>query len=161
MIELSGVAKGAGLKVAVIVSRFNERITEKLLSGALAALSESGVDDEDVTVIRVPGCYELPVALGEVTDRGFDAAVCIGAVIRGETAHFDYVAGEASRGISEISIAERFPVGFGLITAENRAQAIDRSGGKKGNKGREAALAALEVADLFRQLRNREREKVG
>ncbi len=154
MTEISGSAVGDGLKVGIIVSRFNELITKKLLAGAVEALIESGVSDPDIFVIWVPGCYEIPVALAEAADLDYDAVVCLGVVVRGETAHFDYVAGEAARGISEISMARRLPVGFGVVTAENTGQAIDRAGGKKGNKGREAALAALEMADLIKQLRD-------
>jgi 6,7-dimethyl-8-ribityllumazine synthase len=159
VIEVRGSAKGDGLKIAVIVSCFNEFITKKLLDGAVDTLTESGVNTRDITVIWVPGCYELPAALAEVADMNYDAVVCIGAVIRGETSHFDFVAGEAARGIAKVARSKRLPVGFGVITAENTDQAIDRSGGKRGNKGREAALAALETADLFRQLRGQNGEK--
>ncbi len=157
MIELQGIADAQGAKVAVIVSRFNEFITKKLLEGALSTLKESGVTDDDITVMWVPGSFELAVAAAEAVDTGFDIAVCLGVVIRGETAHFDFVAGEAARGIGAISIAKRFPVGFGVITAENTDQALARAGGKKGNKGREAALAAVEMANLFGRLRGQNR----
>lgn len=144
-------------KVAVIVSRFNEFITKKLLAGALNTLKECGVADDDISVIWVPGSFELPAAAGEAVEMGFDIAVCLGVVIRGETAHFDFVAGEAARGIAAIAAEKRFPVGFGVITAENTDQALARAGGNKGNKGREAALAAVEMADLFRRLRGQNR----
>ncbi len=157
VIELKGEANGKGLKAAVIVSLFNEFITKKLLEGALVALEAGGLTHDDVTVVWVPGSFELPLALGEVVDAGFDMAVCLGVIIRGETAHFDFVAGEAARGIAAISTEKRFPVGFGLITAEDTDQALARAGGKRGNKGREAALAAIEMADLCRRLRGEKR----
>ena len=160
MIELQGIAEAKGAKVAVIVSRFNEFITKKLLEGALATLDETGVADEDITIIWVPGSFELPVALAEAFELGFDMAVCLGVVIRGETAHFDFVAGEAARGIAALATEKRFPVGFGVITAEDTDQALARAGGKKGNKGREAALAAVEIADLLRRLRGQNREMI-
>ena len=157
MIELRGIPEAQGAKVAVIVSRFNEFITKKLLEGALTTLKESGVADDDITVIWVPGSFELSAAVAEAIESGFDIAVCLGVVIRGETAHFDFVAGEAARGIGAIATKKRFPIGFGVITAEDTDQALARAGGKKGNKGREAALAAVEMADIFRRLRGQNR----
>ena len=160
MIELHGIAEAQGAKVAVIVSRFNEFITKKLLEGALNTLEESGVDTDNITVVWVPGSFELPATVAEAIETGFDIAVCLGVVIRGETAHFDFVAGEAARGIAAIATEKRFPVGFGVITAEDTDQALARAGGKKGNKGREAALAALEMADVFRRLRGQNRRMI-
>lgn len=157
MIELRGGAPQIR-KVAVIASRFNEFITKKLVKGAIDTLKESGVDDDGIYLLWVPGSYELPPALAEVVEYGFEAAVCLGVVVRGETAHFDFVAGEAAAGIARISTDNRFPVGFGVITAEDTNQAIARAGGKKGNKGREAALAAIEMADLFGRLREKRGE---
>lgn len=141
------------LKVAIVVSRYNEFITKRLLEAAVKALEEFGARIAAVDTFRVPGCFELPLALAEVADRDYDAAVCLGVVIRGETAHFDFVAGECARGIARISVEKRLPVGFGVITAETTDQAIDRSGGKRGNKGREAALAAVEMVDMVNAIR--------
>jgi len=144
----------AALKVAVITSSFNEFITKKLYDGAIEALKEMGVDTEDIMSVWVPGAFELPLALAEVAEQGYDAAVCLGTVIRGETSHFDLVAGEAARGIASISVAKRFPVGFGVITSETTEQALERAGGTRGNKGREAALAAVEMARTVSALRS-------
>lgn len=144
----------APLRVAVITSSFNEFITKKLYSGAIEALKEEGIDADDIMSVWVPGAFELPLALAEVAEQGYDAAVCLGTVIRGETSHFDFVAGEAARGIASISVAKRLPVGFGVITSETTDQALERAGGKRGNKGREAALAAVEMARTVFALRS-------
>jgi 6,7-dimethyl-8-ribityllumazine synthase len=142
-----------GLKVGIIASRFNEFITKRLYEAALQTLAESGVAEDGITTVWVPGCFEIPLALAEMAEADYDAVVCLGVVIRGETSHFDYVAGEAARGIAEISRICGLPVGFGMITAETTEQAIDRAGGKRGNKGREAALAAVEMAGVIGSLR--------
>lgn len=149
MVTLSG----AGLKVAIVASSFNDFITKKLHEGALEALREAGTKDEDIQTFWVPGSFEIPLALSEVAEGEFDAAVCLGVVIKGETPHFNYVSGEAARGISEISVKKQFPVGFGVITANTTDQAIDRAGGKRGNKGREAALAAIEMTSVVKKIR--------
>jgi 6,7-dimethyl-8-ribityllumazine synthase len=142
-----------GLKVGIITSRFNEFITKRLYEAARQTLEENGVLEEDITVVWVPGCFEIPLALAEMAESDYDAVVCLGVVIRGETSHFDYVAGEAARGIAEVSRMCGLPVGFGVITAETTEQAVDRAGGKRGNKGREAALAAIEMAATLGSLR--------
>ena len=151
---IEGGLDGAGLHIAVIVSRFTEDLTERLLEGALDTAAELGVPDWGIEVVRVPGAYELPMAAEELAQTGqYDAIVCAGCVIRGETAHFDYVAGESARGIAEVARAYDLPVTFGVVTAENRDQAEARSGGAKTNMGSDATRAAIDMANLFRKLR--------
>jgi len=149
MAEFSATPDGAGRRIAVIASRFNEEITRKLADGAMETLVASGVAFDNIDLIWVPGAWELPMAAraAATTDR-YDAIVAVGAVIRGETSHYDIIANEASRGLAEVSAAFEIPIGFGLLTCEDDAQAEARSGGAHGNKGADAALAALEMADL-------------
>ncbi|HTK54716.1 MAG TPA: 6,7-dimethyl-8-ribityllumazine synthase [Gemmatimonadaceae bacterium] len=151
--EFSGAPRGQGRRCAVVVSRFNETITQRLLEGALDAFVRHGVAFDDVDVFWVPGAWELPAAARRVsaTER-YDALVALGAVIRGDTPHFDYVAGEASRGLSLASADFDIPIAFGVLTCDTLAQAEARAGGEHGNKGWDAALAALEMADLFDQV---------
>ncbi len=153
MAEFTGTPAGAERRVAVIASRFNEEITRKLADGAMETLVAHGVAFDHIDMIWVPGAWELPLAARAAagTDR-YDAIVAVGAVIRGETAHFDYIAGEASRGIADVGREFEVPIGFGLLTCENDEQAEERSGGSHGNKGSDAALAALEMADLLDRL---------
>ena len=153
MAEFSGTPSGRGRRFAVLASRFNEVITQRLVDGALDALVKHGVAYDDVDLVWVPGAWELPAAARRilVTER-YDAAVAVGAVIRGETPHFEYVAGEASRGLADVSAEFDRPIGFGLLTCDNMSQAEARAGGDHGNKGWDAALAALEMTDLFTQL---------
>ena len=153
MPEFSGAPRGHGRRCAVVVSRFNELITQRLLEGALDALVRHGVAFDDVDVLWVPGAWELPAAArrAAATER-YDALVALGAVIRGDTPHFAYVAGEASRGLSTASADFDVPIAFGLLTCDTMAQAEARAGGEHGNKGWDAALAALEMADLFERL---------
>jgi len=153
MAEFSGTPSGHGRRFAVVASRFNHEITERLVEGALDALVRHGASAADVDVIWVPGAWELPAAARRlmVSER-YDALIAIGAVVRGETPHFDYVAGEASRGLSRASAEFDVPIGFGLLTCDTTAQAAARAGGAHGNKGWDAALAALEMADLFARL---------
>jgi 6,7-dimethyl-8-ribityllumazine synthase len=153
MAEHTGTPSGKGRRFAVIASRFNEAITTKLLSGALDALKRHGAAPDDIDVVWVPGAWELPMAARRLlaTDR-YDALVAVGAVIRGETPHFDYVAGEAARGLAQASAEYDRPVGFGVLTCDNLLQAEARAGGAHGNKGWDAALAALEMADLLERL---------
>ncbi len=137
-------------RVGILVSRYNETVTERLLAGAQACLRERGVGPERVDVLRVPGAGELPLAARTLAARGgYAAVVALGAVIRGETAHFDYVAGEASRGLMEVALHYGIPVGFGVLTCDTLAQALARAGGDAGNKGHEAASAALDAAALL------------
>ena len=139
-----------GKKFALVVSRFNDFITEKLLSGALDALIRSGAADEDIEVVRVPGAFEIPLVAKKMakTNR-FDAVICLGAVIRGSTPHFDYVSAEVSKGVAMVGMESEVPVIFGVITTDTIEQAIERAGSKAGNKGWSAAIAAVEMANLF------------
>ena len=143
-----------GLRFAIIVSRFNGFVTEPLYEGAVAALKGAGAGDDQIDVFRIPGAWEFSVAAKAVAAKGYDAIVCLGAVIRGDTPHFEYVAGEAARGIAAASDQYRVPIAFGVLTTNTVEQATDRAGGKAGNKGSEAALTALEMAHLLRGLRS-------
>lgn len=153
MAEFTGEPSGAGRRFAVVASRFNETITQKLVEGAVDALTRHGANFDDVDLVWVPGAWELPAAVRRLlaSDR-YDAIVAVGAVIRGDTPHFDYVAGEASRGLADASAEFDKPIGFGLLTCDTMEQAEARAGGAHGNKGWDAALAALEMADLFDRL---------
>jgi 6,7-dimethyl-8-ribityllumazine synthase len=153
MAEFSGTPSGAGRRIAVVVSRFNESITQKLVDGAVDALTRHDTPFDDIDIVWVPGAWELPAAARLLlSSERYNAIVALGAVIRGDTPHFDYVAGEASRGLSQASADFDTPVGFGLLTCDTMEQAEARSGGSHGNKGWDAALAALEMADLFDRL---------
>ena len=149
MADFAGLPNGVGRRVAVLASRFNEPIVKKLVDGALQALIKHGVVFEDIDVIWVPGAWELPVAARWLleSDR-YDGIVALGAVIRGETAHFDYIAAEASRGLAQASSDSETPIGFGVLTCDTEDQAEARAGGAHGNKGWDAAVATLEMADL-------------
>ncbi len=137
-------------RVAVVVSRYNELVTERLLDGARAKLTELGVDAATVDVVWVPGAFELPLAAAAAAATGrYRAIVALGCVIRGETAHFDYVAGEAARGLQSVALSYRLPLGFGVLTTETFEQAMDRAGGAAGNKGAEAAETALRMVDAL------------
>lgn len=141
-------------RVAILVSRYNELITAKLLEGALACCREAGLASERVDVIWIPGAFELPAAAAAAAATGrYACLVALGAVVRGETPHFEYVAGEAARGLNQVAVGHGLPVGFGVLTVDNLQQAIDRAGGVAGNKGHEAAAAAIGVADVIAQLR--------
>jgi 6,7-dimethyl-8-ribityllumazine synthase len=157
MTDFVGAPTMQGRHVAIVVSRFNESVTQRLVDGALDALSRHGGTAADVDVVWVPGAWELPAAARALlaTER-YDAIVALGAVIRGETPHFDYVAGEASRGLAEAGADFDVPIGFGLLTTDSLEQADARAGGAHGNKGWDAALAAIEMMDLFERLRARE-----
>jgi len=151
-----GNLDGKGLRIALIVSRFNSFVTERLLSGALDALQRSGVGESDMELVRVPGSWEMPVVAAELARaHRHDAIVCLGAVIRGETPHFDYVAGEAAKGLAHVSLETGVPISFGVLTTNTLEQAIDRAGAKGGNKGAESAVSAIEMANLLRKMRNR------
>lgn len=155
MADYSGSPAGAGKRIAVVASRFNENVTAKLVDGALDALKRHGVAAGDIDLAWVPGAWELPAAARRLleTER-YDALVVVGAVVRGDTPHFDYVAGEASRGVAQASADFDRPIGFGLLTCDSMDQAEARAGGTHGNKGWDAALAALEMADLFDRIEN-------
>ena len=149
-----GEVNGAGLRLAIVVSRFNEAVTSRLLAGARVALERHDVREDDIDVAWVPGAFELPLAARKLAEtRRYDAVVCLGAVIRGETPHFEYVAGEAARGIGQVSRDTGVPTIFGVITPNTLEQALERAGGKVGNKGYDAAVNAIEMANLLRQLR--------
>ena len=153
MAEFSGTPHGAGRKIAVAVSRFNEVVTQKLVDGALDALTRHGVALDDIDVVWVPGAWELGVAVRRLlTMDRYDAAVALGAVIRGQTPHFDYVAGEAARAVRHAAEEFETPVSFGVLTCDTMDQALARAGGDHGNKGWDAALAALEMVDLLDRL---------
>jgi len=151
--ELSGEPTGHGRRVAVVAARFNGQITDKLVAGATAGLARHGVAEADVDVIWVPGAFEIPLVAGRLATSGrYDAVIALGAVIRGETAHFDLVANEAARGVAEVARTTGVPVIFEILATEDLAQAEARAGGAHGNKGWEAATAALEMADLLERL---------
>ncbi len=146
---MEGQLLGEGRKFALIVSRFNDFISDRLMSGALDALLRSGVKDEDIDIVKVPGAFEIPlVAKKMVKKKKYDAVICLGAVIRGATPHFEYVSAEVSKGIATVSIESEVPVIFGIITTDTIEQAIERAGTKAGNKGWSSAMAALEMANL-------------
>ena len=157
-----GLLLAEGLRVAVIVSRFNAFITDALLEGALDALRRHGARDEDVEVVRVPGTFELPAAARRVAALGrHEAIVVLGAVIRGATPHFDFIAAEASKGVAQVAMESPCAVAFGVLTTDTIEQAIERAGTKAGNKGADAALAAIEQANLFRELAGERRPRQG
>jgi 6,7-dimethyl-8-ribityllumazine synthase len=151
---IEGQLSAAGLRFAIVVSRFNSFITDRLLAGALDALTRTGADADAIDVIRVPGSWEVPLVAGEVAkQRRHDALICLSCVIRGETPHFDYVAGQAAKGIAQVAAETGVPVAFGVLTTNTLEQAIDRAGAKGGNKGFDAAMTAIEMANLLRKLR--------
>jgi 6,7-dimethyl-8-ribityllumazine synthase len=153
-----GRLSAAGLRFAIVVSRFNTFITERLLAGALDALTRSGADPDAIDIIKVPGSWELPLAAGEAArQQRYDAIICLSAVIQGETPHFEYIAAEAAKGIAQASRFHGIPIAFGVLTTNTLEQAIDRAGAKGGNKGFDAAMTAIEMADLLRQLRGASR----
>ena len=153
----AGNLVGTGLRFGIVSSRWNEFMGSKLLDGARDALMRHGVQEDEIDVALVPGSFELPLAAKKMAQRGrYDAVICIGVVIRGATPHFDYVAGEAAKGIAQATLQSEVPVTFGVITSDTIEQAIERSGSKAGNKGAEAAMAAIEMANLMRVLRQGE-----
>jgi 6,7-dimethyl-8-ribityllumazine synthase len=153
MNEISGSLNGEGLKVAIIVSRFNSLVTDQLLAGARDCLTRHGVGDDHIDVLRVPGAWEIPQVAARVSEAGnHDAIIALGCVIRGATPHFDYVAGEAARGLGQVARGSSVPVIFGVLTTDTIEQALERAGTKAGNKGWDAALSALEMADLYRRM---------
>ena len=151
--DIRGSVVATGCRFAIVVSRFNEEITSGLLSGARSTLVEAGVREEDVTIIHVPGAFEIPVAaLHAAQMDDFDAVICLGCLIKGDTMHFEYIAEAASQGIMNVSVSTGVPVAFGVLTTMTDEQAVIRSAPGEGNKGREAALAAIEMATLFKRL---------
>lgn len=152
--SITGKLDATGLRVAIVVSRFNEFITSKLLAGARDVLLRHGAAADNLTYVWVPGSWELPTASKALVESGkYDAIICLGCVIRGETTHHIYVGGEAAKGIANVSLQTGIPIGFGVITTETLEQAIDRAGAKAGNKGADAALSAIEMVNLLREIR--------
>ena len=150
---LEGMLNAQGLRFGIVVSRFNEFFTSKLLGGALDTLHRHGANEDDITVAWVPGAFELPLVSKKMADSGkYDAIIALGTVIRGSTTHYDYVCNEAAKGIAQASMATRVPVAFSVVTTENLDQAIERSGTKAGNKGADGAMTAIEMANLLRQI---------
>ena len=153
MNQIEGDLIATDLKIAFVVARFNEFVCERLLEGALDSLARHGGNKDEATVLRVPGAFELPLAAKKLAESGkFDAIVCLGAVIRGETSHYDYICANASSGIASTSLETGVPVSFGLLTTETLEQAIERSGSKAGNQGRNATECAIEMARLIKQI---------
>jgi 6,7-dimethyl-8-ribityllumazine synthase len=151
---IEGKLDASGLRFGIVVSRFNEFITQKLLGGTIDCLKRNNADENNITVLWVPGSFEIPAATKRLVDTGsFDAVICLGAVIRGATPHFDFVASEVSKGVAQISLKASIPVVFGVLTTDNIEQAIERAGTKSGNKGFDAALSAIEMANIFKQIR--------
>ena len=147
---LEGMLTGKDRKFAIVVSRFNDFITSKLVDGALDCLLRHEVKDEDITLVKVPGAFEIPLTAQKLAESGnYDGVICLGAVIRGATTHYDYVCSEVSKGIAKITLDTGLPVGFGIVTTENIEQAIERAGTKSGNKGYDTAMSVLEMVDLF------------
>jgi len=150
---VEGQLNAQGLKVGLLVSRFNSFICDRLVEGAIDALQRHGANSDDITVVRVPGAFEIPPAARQMAGCGrFDAIVCLGAVIRGSTPHFDYVSAEVSKGVAAVAMESSLPVTFGVLTTDTLEQAIERAGSKAGNKGFDAAMAAIEMANLYRAL---------
>lgn len=152
---IEGKINAQGLKFGIVVSRFNDFISDRLLAGALDALLRNGAEEKDIEVIKVPGAFEIPqVARKLALGKKYDALICLGAVIRGATPHFDYIAAEVSKGIAMIGLESEIPISFGVLTTDNLEQAIERAGTKAGNKGWDAALAAMEMVNLYREMKN-------
>lgn len=153
---IEGKITGRGLKFAIVVSRFNEFITSKLLGGALDTLRRHETDDNDIDVIWVPGAFEVPLLAKKLaSSKKYDAVICLGAVIRGATTHYDYVCNEVSKGIAAVGLSTGVPTIFGVVTTENIEQAIERAGTKAGNKGSDAAVSAMEMANLLKTIEQR------
>lgn len=153
MQTIQGNLTGKGLKIGIVVSRFNEFIASRLLDGALDCLQRNEVADKDIALVRVPGSFEIPLAAKKLGATGnYDALICLGAVIRGETPHFDYVAAEVTKGVAQAGLELDLPIIYGILTCDTVEQAIDRAGTKSGNKGFQAAMAAIEMSNLFKNL---------
>ena len=151
--RIEGSLDGSGLKIGIVAAKFNEFITDKLVEGAEEALSENGVEGSDVTIDYVPGSFEIPVVASKMAHSGdYDAVICLGAVIKGDTDHYEYVAGEATRGIAEVALSCGIPVIFGILTTHNMQHALERAGGRKGNTGHSCAITAIETANVLRAI---------
>lgn len=150
---IEGKLIAEGFKIGIVAARFNEFITSKLISGALDGLKRHNMDEKDITMVWVPGAFEIPLIASKMAESGkYDAVICLGAVIRGSTSHYDYVCSEVSKGIAQVSLKTGIPVLFGVLTTENIEQAIERAGTKAGNKGYDCAVAAIEMVQLSKQL---------
>lgn len=150
---IEGMLDAKGLKVALVVSRFNDFITSRLVEGAIDCLVRHGANSKDITIVKVPGAFELPLVCSKLAASGkYSGLVALGAVVRGATPHFDYVCAECSKGLAQVSLKHSIPVGFGLLTCDNLEQAVERAGSKSGNKGVEAALAMLETVKVLEQI---------
>jgi 6,7-dimethyl-8-ribityllumazine synthase len=150
---IEGDFNARGLRFGIVASRFNDFIVDRLLDAAVSTLMKHGVAAGDIEVVRVPGAFETPLAIKKLAaSRRYQALIALGCVIRGATPHFDYVAGEASRGVAQVALAEEIPIGFGILTVDSIEQAIERAGAKGGNKGADAALAAIQMATVLKQL---------
>ncbi|UCD15657.1 MAG: 6,7-dimethyl-8-ribityllumazine synthase [Candidatus Omnitrophota bacterium] len=152
MKEVRGNFSGKGKKIGIVISRFNEFISSQLLGGCCDTLVKGGVSLNDITVIWAPGCFEIPQVLSKLDAPKFDAIIALGAVIRGDTPHFDYIAGEVTKGVARLSQEKKVPILLGVITADTVEQAIERAGTKQGNKGRDVALSALEMVNIYSQI---------
>ena len=149
---IEGDLQGQGVKVSIVVSRFNGFITDRLLEGALDALRRHGVEEKGITVIRVPGSFEIPLGVRRAAGQKVDAVIALGALIRGGTPHFDYLSAEVTKGVAQVTLETGIPVSFGVLTTDTVEQAIERAGAKAGNKGAEAAQSALEMVSLLRRM---------
>jgi len=160
MKTIEGEHTAAGLRIGLVVSRFNEFVTSRLLAGAMEVLRKAGLNEHDVMLVRVPGAFEIPLVVRRLARSGrFDAIICLGAVIRGETPHFEYISAEASRGIAQAALDFDLPVVFGVLTTDNAAQALERAGELERNRGADAARTAVEMANLLRELAGAGRKK--
>ncbi len=153
MKEVRGNYSGKGKKIGIVVSRFNEMISTRLLEGCIDELKKQGVEDKDVTVFWAPGSFEIPQVLAKLSDsKKYDVFVALGAVIRGDTPHFDYIAAESTKGVANLSLSKKIPMILGILTCDSLDQAVERAGTKQGNKGRDAARNAVEMANLYKQI---------
>lgn len=150
---IEGIFDGKNLKFGIVVSRFNSFFSEKLLEGALDVLKRHNVNEENIDIYKVPGAFEIPFVVKKLTKKNYDVIIALGVIIRGETYHFEVVANEVSKGIAQLNLMSDIPITFGIVTSETLEQSMDRSGAKAGNKGFEAAMAALEMANINKQLK--------
>jgi 6,7-dimethyl-8-ribityllumazine synthase len=153
MIEIKGNLVGKGKKFAIVISRFNEFISKRLLDGAVDCLTRHGVKEQDITVYWTPGSFEIPGVARRIKNMKYDCIICLGAVIRGDTPHFDYIANEVTKGIATLNLEKGVPFVYGIITADTTDQAVERAGTKMGNKGWDAAITGLELADLYSKIK--------
>jgi 6,7-dimethyl-8-ribityllumazine synthase len=148
---IEGILTAKGIKFGIVVSRFNDFINKRLLDGALDALSRHGAEDKNISVVKVPGSFEIPLMAKKLADSGnYDAIICLGAVIRGATPHFEYICAEVTKGIAKVTLDSGIPVSFGILTTDNIEQAIERAGSKSGNKGWDAAMSAIEMVNVLK-----------